>query len=284
MSPPAVGILVGAVLGLLDGLSAWFYPEARSMMIPIVIGSTLKGVLTGLAAGLVARWRKSLALGLAAGVGVGFVLSVLAATGQPDQYWSIVLPGMLVGAIAAIASQRARAALVLLIALLPLVASADQPGAEAKGRLAVLDPFIGRWTGTSEGQPGRGSVDREYTRLFGTRFVQLRNRNVYPPQERNPKGEEHEDIGIFSFDTARKRIVFRQFHIEGFVNQYVQQGDSGALALTFESEAIENIPGGWRARETYTFHGPDELEEVFELAGPGKPFDVYSRVRLKRVK
>jgi hypothetical protein len=30
--------------------------------------------------------------------------------------------------------------------------------------------------------------------------------------------------------------------------------------------------------------GPDELEEVFELAEPGKDFTVYSRARLKRVK
>ena len=30
MSAPMVGILVGGILGLLDGLSAWFYPEART--------------------------------------------------------------------------------------------------------------------------------------------------------------------------------------------------------------------------------------------------------------
>lgn len=36
------------------------------------------------------------------------------------------------------------------------------------------------------------------------------------------------------------------------------------------------------ARETYTVVGPDEFEEVFEIAGPGKPFEVYSRARLKR--
>jgi hypothetical protein len=37
------------------------------------------------------------------------------------------------------------------------------------------------------------------------------------------------------------------------------------------------------ARETYTILGPDEFEELFELAEPGKPFKVYSRARLKRV-
>lgn len=31
-------------------------------------------------------------------------------------------------------------------------------------------------------------------------------------------------------------------------------------------------------------HGADEIEEVFELAAAGKPFQVYSRARLKRIK
>lgn len=49
------------------------------------------------------------------------------------------------------------------------------------------------------------------------------------------------------------------------------------------SEAIENIPKGYRARETYTFISANEFEEVFEIAEPGKDFEVYSKARLKRV-
>jgi hypothetical protein len=106
----------------------------------------------------------------------------------------------------------------------------------------------------------------------------------YPVQEKNPAGEVHEDVGLFSFDKARKKIVFRQFHTEGFVNQYVADGDAKAGTLVFTTEAIENIPAGWRARETYILTGTDQLEEVFELAPPGKDFELYSRNRLTRVK
>jgi hypothetical protein len=53
--------------------------------------------------------------------------------------------------------------------------------------------------------------------------------------------------------------------------------------LVFVTELIENSPSGWRARETYTFLGPDEFEEVFELSAPDKPFELYSRTRLTRV-
>ena len=99
MNKPILGMVVGAVLGALDGLSAWFSPEARPMMMAIVIGSTVKGIVTGLLAGLIARWRHSTALGVAAGLVIGFVLSSLAALGQPDHYLEIVLPGMIVGAL-----------------------------------------------------------------------------------------------------------------------------------------------------------------------------------------
>jgi hypothetical protein len=54
--------------------------------------------------------------------------------------------------------------------------------------------------------------------------------------------------------------------------------------MVFVSEAIENIPPGYRARETYRFSGRDRFEEIFELAKPGKEFEVYVRTKFTRVK
>jgi hypothetical protein len=153
----------------------------------------------------------------------------------------------------------------------------------AADRLAQLARLIGRWTGTSEGQPGKGTVERQYERVLNSRFIQVRNRSTYPPQDKNPKGETHEDLGFLSHDSARQRVVYRQFHIEGFVNQYVLEPGSDDR-LVFTSEALENIPAGYRARETYVFSGPDEFEEIFEIAPPGKDFGIYSRSRLTRVR
>jgi hypothetical protein len=155
---------------------------------------------------------------------------------------------------------------------------------------AAVDPLqplaflVGRWEGSSEGQPGKGNMQREYTRILNSRFIRSQNRSVYPPQDKNPKGETHEDVGMFSFDKSRGRAVFRQFHVEGYVNQYVADADSQASKIVFTSEAIENIPLGYRARETYVVLGPDEFEEVFEVAEPGKAFELYSRAHLKRVR
>jgi hypothetical protein len=296
MTKPVIGMLVGAALGVVDGLSAWAYPEARPLIVSIVISSTIKGILTGAASGWVARRWRSMAIGVAAGVAIGFVLSSLAAipmmSEQASHYFDIVLPGMLLGAIVGFATQRYEgsdrtsgrqiAGIVLVTLLVPSTVAAQGS--------TPLDPFeplafvIGRWTGSSEGEPGKGKVQREYKRALNSKFIHATNRSEWAPREKTPTGEIHEDEGWFSFDRARKRIVFRQFHVEGFVNQYVQDDGSSPKDVVFTSESIENIADGWRARETYRIHGPDEFEEIFELAAPGKPFEVYSRTRLMRVK
>ena len=283
MTRPAIGVVAGAALGLIDGMSAWFYPEARAMMVPIILGSTVKGLLTGLSVGLVAKWKQSLPLGILVGALVGFVLSSLVAIGQPGQYWEIVLPGMLVGVIAGIICQRSRAGAVALCCLLGASGLAGASQATPTSRLSAVQPLIGKWQGTSEGQPGNGTLTREYRAVLRDRFIEETNRSVYPPQEKNPKGEIHEHRSFFSFDNARKTVVFRQFHGEGFVNQYVLEPTTKPGVLVFVSEAIENIPKGYRARETYSFLGENELEEVFEIAEPGKDFVLYSRARTKRV-
>ena len=152
------------------------------------------------------------------------------------------------------------------------------------------DPFtrvnglIGRWEGMAEGQPGKGTVRREYSKVLNGRFIRVQNRSEYPAQEKNPKGEIHEDEGFLSFDRRRKALMLRQFHVEGFVNQYVEDATSTPDRVVFVTEAIENIPPGWRARETYVMYSPDEFEEIFELAESGKPFEVYSRSRFKRLR
>ena len=49
MSKLVWGLLLGGALGVLDGLTAWFTPAVRDQIMGIVVGSTFKGVLTGLA-------------------------------------------------------------------------------------------------------------------------------------------------------------------------------------------------------------------------------------------
>jgi hypothetical protein len=64
----------------------------------------------------------------------------------------------------------------------------------------------------------------------------------------------------------------------------VEADGSTPQKVVFTSEQIENIPAGFRARETYIVIGPDAFEEIFELAEPGKAFETYSRARFTRIK
>ena len=151
------------------------------------------------------------------------------------------------------------------------------------------DPFkpvrqlIGQWEGDSQGEPGVGRMEREYVFVLKERFLRVSNKAVYPAQQKNPKGEVHEDLGFIGYDRALKKLSFRQFHVEGFVVQYSLESISDdGRSFVFTSTAIENIASGWRARETYRFLSNDEFVETFALAGPGKEFETYSETRFRR--
>lgn len=163
------------------------------------------------------------------------------------------------------------------IALLVLTFSAAAQDAPPQG-LARLETLAGKWRGVSTGRSGEGAVERECARVLAGRFLECRTTVTYPPQEKNKKGEVHVEIAYYSYDRAAKVIRLRQFHGEGFVNTY-----SEAEPLVFVTDAIENAPAGWRAREQYELDG-DTWRETFSLAQQGKEFDVYSRANLMRVK
>ena len=147
-----------------------------------------------------------------------------------------------------------------------------------------LNFLEGHWQGMGSGQPGSGKYERSYEFILNHKFLHVRNKSTYPPQKQNPDGEVHEDWGFMSYDKLRNSYVYRQFHLEGFVNQYALEYLSpDGTEIVFVSESIENIPPGWRAKESYQVISPDEFIETFELAEPGKDFEVYTRCHLKRV-
>ena len=179
--------------------------------------------------------------------------------------------------------QRAMGLLTTLFCVvIPAAGGEIQPSGRAEDVWGPLRFLLGSWDGTSSGQPGNGTGTREYRLVLGDKFIEVRNRTTYPPQDKNPKGELHEDVAFISFDRNRKVFVLRQFHTEGFVNTYAAPPPSSRDPVVFTSEAIENIPVGWRARETYRVVSDDERLEIFELAEPGKDFTTYSETRLKK--
>ncbi|MGE0641459.1 MAG: hypothetical protein AB7G12_08720 [Thermoanaerobaculia bacterium] len=110
MNKALLGLVLGGILGIFDGLTAWFTPAVRPMMATIVVGSTMKGLLAGVLTGWFARKVHSLGWGLVVGLGIGLLLAYLVAAmpGENGEhyYWQIMLPGAIVGLIVGYATQR----------------------------------------------------------------------------------------------------------------------------------------------------------------------------------
>jgi hypothetical protein len=171
--------------------------------------------------------------------------------------------------------------ILLLLLSLPLLVYA-QTG-ETQDVWVPFRFFVGSWEGVSKGQFGVGAIEREYQFVLKGAFLEVRTKATYKPQEKNPKGEVHEDVGLISFDRNRGKFILRQFHVEGFVNQYVLDTiTTDSKSFGFNTESIENLSTSWRARETYKILNKGEFIEIFEVAASGKDFVVYTENHFKR--
>lgn len=115
MSKPIFGLILGGILGVFDGLTAYFTPEVRNQLLGIVLGSTFKGLIAGLSIGYFSRKVDNVGLGIVFGLGVGLLLA-FAVAAFPDAngkhyYFEIMLPGAIVGAIVGYATQKYRSRL-----------------------------------------------------------------------------------------------------------------------------------------------------------------------------
>lgn len=103
MPKPILGILLGAAIGFLDGLTSVFTPEAAQYL-SIATWSSAKGIIAGLLIGIYARKVNSLSKVIIFGLAVALFLAFLVALGQyfgeGQHYWiEIMLPGTITGGL-----------------------------------------------------------------------------------------------------------------------------------------------------------------------------------------
>lgn len=106
MNKIVLGLLVGGALGVLDGLSAWFTPDARKDLIGIVFGSTFKGLVAGVLIGLFARKVNDMRWTILFGIAVAALFAYLVAAQMGKYYFEIMLPGSVVGLLTGYVTQR----------------------------------------------------------------------------------------------------------------------------------------------------------------------------------
>lgn len=146
-----------------------------------------------------------------------------------------------------------------------------------------LRALAGSWQGTGQGTPGTSAIQRSYSLILQDKFVRADNVSRFEPKEGQAEGETHQDLSIFSFDRARRVVVLREFHGEGYVNRYtLTEIGPEAKTLTFVTEAVENGPPGLRARLVIHLDDPGSIREQFDLAFPGKDFAACVTADLQR--
>jgi flagellar biosynthesis protein FliR len=97
-----IAVALGAVLGVLDGSSAWFTPDARPQLGNIILWSAMKDVMAGFLIGVFAvfvkDWKAVAAFGLLVGLALAlWVASVPDPETGKHYYLAIMLPGSMVG-------------------------------------------------------------------------------------------------------------------------------------------------------------------------------------------
>lgn len=286
MNKILVGLLLGAVLGALDGMTAWFTPDpvVHAGIIGIVIGSTFKGMIAGIAAGWFARKVRSLAWGIAFGLLIGALLAYGVAAMQHGYYFEIMLPGSIVGAIVGWATQRygrpgrgtagATLAAVFLV-MLTVNARAAEP-VKAADAFAHLKALAGTWNGhamTPDGPPA--SVSYRLT-AGGTAVM-----------ETLFGGTEHEMLTVYTLNG--NDVVAT--HFCGADNQPVMKLDkmrSTPDRLVFSFVSV----GGDHAKDHPHVHngflhfiGNDQLEATWTMqTADGGPFKHSPKFFLSREK
>ncbi len=111
MKKIGLAMILGAVLGAFDGMTAWFTPAVRDQVGTIMMLSSLKSVIAGLLIGIFACFVQRRTAIAVFGLLVGLAFAYLVAmspdpkTGQ-HYYAQIMIPGAIVGLLVGYATAR----------------------------------------------------------------------------------------------------------------------------------------------------------------------------------
>lgn len=144
---------------------------------------------------------------------------------------------------------------------------------------ALLKSLEGTWEGEVDGRLGKGKGVRTYELILRDRYLLSRHRSVRLPQDKSPEGDQHEELGVFSFDKERDKIVYREFMIEGMVIRSPCEVEDNRIECV--SEAVESGPG-IRARLTLDILDPYRFTETYHLGFSGREPEHYLTVQWTR--
>ncbi len=151
-------------------------------------------------------------------------------------------------------------------------------------RFTPLAWLVGEWQGYGKFTKRTTYVHRKYSYDLGGIYLVERTIDMFPPAEPSTDFEVHQDFVVYYRDTTAGDLRAKAFFVEAFVtSETVRIGEGGQRIIT-ESTQIENGPPGLRTRFILTRETDDRFKETFEIAKPGKEYELVEESVFKRLR
>ncbi len=139
--------------------------------------------------------------------------------------------------------------------------------------IGVIAGYLsGSWKSNPDACIGIGEANKVNKVVLDSNFFLMETKATFDVEENN----RHEDKKFISYNKLTDKLILREFHSEGFVNEYEVDSMSTDLKyIVFLSRALENMPDGWKARMTIQIIDDGNYREQFDMARPGEPFRQY---------
>jgi len=128
---------------------------------------------------------------------------------------------------------------------------------------------VGKWKGRGETPDFKWEEEAEYSLELNGFFIVQKSVAISDGKT------VHSDIGIFSYDEARKLFVARWFNSEGTVELSSGSLSEDESQVSFLMEQGENFPPGVIIRRSYKKVTNDEFILRLEMAQKGEEFSRY---------
>ena len=132
--------------------------------------------------------------------------------------------------------------------------------------------LIGDWSGHTAGKDSQGTVHLTFSYSLDQRFVQVREEVSLPAGKTTPLVHET-SMGFIAPDTSRPGYRLETYSSTGFISLYHVTATEGEVR--FDPEGGVNPPPGWLFRRKIARLGPDSLNDLVEVAPPGRAFFQY---------
>lgn len=140
---------------------------------------------------------------------------------------------------------------------------AQQPVKEADW--SAWQFMLGEWIGEGNGAPGQGTGSFTFSYDLQKRILVRKNHTDFPKTDKSP-AFSHEDLMIVYQENDKTKAIY--WDNEGHIINYIAEFSKDGNKLYFTSEIIPQAP---RFRLVYEKIGENKMNNIFEIASPGKP-------------